>query len=173
MDLVKEEKVKEVPRGIGQPDSGTVDFANIFIVSVQKDDHRKNDLIAQLYPLIVNGCIKVKDMYDSVHSGKVKEQWINNILKSDIVLILITPNLFRPPFKAIEFWKEMEQQVKDKIIIPVLCDKYAWENLSKLPDLMPLPSNRKFISEWESEGKGKDAAFVNIVEGIDRILKKK
>jgi hypothetical protein len=116
------------------------------------------------------------------HEGKIlggqsaKVEIGNNLNSAHIILLLISPNYQRDYNTKIEINLVRETQ-KDTtaIIIPVLLTKvHGWERLifgnSKLEELNPLPTNRKFITDTRS-WRNRNDAFCCLAEELEEVKK--
>ena len=137
-----------------------------FIFYDKNDIDASKELDKHLFILKMNKEISIFDMHQDVAGGSNTELlWEREILKSAIVLVLVTPNLLNPT--AFSFLKKKVFFNKNLIVVPVLIRKCNWQKIKELANIKPLPSNEKFVEEWDNI----DAAYADIAMGVELIIK--
>lgn len=102
--------------------------------------------------------------------GENWEEEINlNLQQSDIVLLLVSSNFLASDYcYDTETIYALEQHEKGNcIVIPVILKPCLW-SVSEFKHLQVLPKNGKPISTW----KNKDEAWLDVSEGILKVIKK-
>ena len=105
-----------------------------------------------------------------INPGDIWAETINmNLLNSDIVLFLVTPDFMGSDYAFnVEVRTELRRlKVKDATAVPIILSHANWKN-SPLIDLKPLPRNGQPLIEWVNQ----EAGFLDIVEGIRDICQK-
>jgi internalin A len=110
------------------------------------------------------------------HDGQITpgQEWDKEIKtklnEADIILMLVSAD-----FMASEYIWEVEltravQRHEDKqaIVVPIIIRSVRWQN-APFSKLQALPKEAKPVSSW----KDKDAAYVDIVEGLEKLITNK
>ncbi|WP_461631647.1 Hsp70 family protein [Labilibaculum euxinus] len=143
---------------------------NVFVSYSHADEAYKKKLELHLSMLKRTGyitcwndrLIKAGDEWDK----KISE----NLLKSDLILLLISPDFMGSKYcYEIEVKKAIELHKKNKaIVVPIILRYCDWKQ-SEFEILQCLPTDAKPINSknWENE----DAAFLNVIEGLKEVIK--
>ncbi len=141
----------------------------LFFSYTRKDRPWLEELKKHLTILVQQGYLQTWD--DSqIHPGDIWAETINmNLLNSDIVLFLITPDYMGSDYAfTVEARTILRRLSENKVIgIPVILSTADWKN-SPLVELKPLPKSGQPLTEWTSPADG----FSDIVEGIRDICQK-
>ena len=145
----------------------SADRVNVMLVYDQQDEKITRALYKQLYPLEkFAGSIRIFDMHLGITGDVNREKIIGEELdKAQIVLLLLTPHFMGNSgngcadlgFNAFQ---------KKKRVIPVLLKDCMWDRIKFLENIMPLPRNEKFVSNWENE----DEALLEIANGVEEVV---
>lgn len=144
------------------------DPVKVVLVYDQKDHAIVADLNLQLYPLdAFLKSISIFDMHLSpeVSGGSDAKKVIDKKLEeSQIVLLLLTPRFIGNPANDCARLAVNAFQLR-KRVIPVLLEPCMWDRISMLESIVPLPVNRKFVSQWGN----KDQALLDIANGVGTV----
>ena len=139
--------------------------AKVFMIYATEDANMAKELKKQLYPMVLNGEITNKDMYDFPVGTDRDEHYLSALGGADIVLLLLTSNFFSPEnncmqlgFNAIDMKKR---------VIPVLIEDTLWGRIKVLNGIVPLPINRKPVSKWNNKAE----ALMTVAEGVSRVAR--
>jgi hypothetical protein len=105
----------------------------------------------------------------NIQAGQISSDEINYHLDSaNIILLLISSSfLASDDLYNSELKHAMQLHAAGKAhVIPIILRPSDWQNTS-FGDFLPLPSEGKPVTEWEN----RDAAFLNIVQGIREVIK--
>jgi WD40 repeat protein len=120
------------------------------------------------------GTLKQNGVISEWHKGMIGPgmEWakqIEDYLNSAaIILLLISPDFLASDYRAgiEEVTRAMKRHEQGEArVIPILLRPVVWDN-TPFAKLQPLPSNRRFVTQWAD----KDAAFLDITEGIRRVV---
>ncbi len=137
----------------------------IFYCYAREDGDYRAKLDKHLAPL--KDLNKIATWYDQeISPGKDHEEEILFRLNtSDIVLALVSSNFVASNYCQKEIHRALERHViGDTRVIPVILKETIWRE-TPLGKLQVLPENGKPLVTWRHE-----SGFVNIVEGIKRVI---
>ena len=140
---------------------------SIFISYAHRDEHYKDELKNHLVPLVLKEKIEIWDDVEIDAGSEWDEEIKGNLSEADIVLILISSNSIASTYiQNVEIKSAMDSHENgEKRVIPIILKPCKWEIL-QLGKLQALPKGAKPVSLWNSE----DEAYLNIVEGIERVI---
>lgn len=155
--FIEEEQYEEFNRPSGQ------NAINTFIIydPAQAD----KDLVDPLRPHLKSlqkftGKIEIVDMHKLMGGENKKTVWLKHIGESEIVLLMLTPR-FMDNDDCYEL--ALAATKMRKRVVPVLLEVCLYTRIRLLSDIVPLPANGRFVTQWEN----KDEAYTNITEGIE------
>ena len=128
---------------------------NLFFSYTCKQKHWLNKLKEHLAVLVQEGYLQTWDDFQ-INPGDIWAETINmNLLNSDIVLFLVTPNFMGSDYAFnVEVRTELRRpKVKDATAVPIILSYANWKN-SPLIDLKPLPRNGQPLIEWVNQEAG-------------------
>ncbi len=137
----------------------------IFVSYAHADDDLRRDLRAHLTAL------DYVDVWDDREIG-AGTQWNDEIEaevdSADIILLLISKDFIGSTYvKEVEIKKALERhRARTARVIPVLLRHCLWKKL-EIRELQAFPADEKWVtsSVWDS----RDAAFLSVVNGIERV----
>src|SRR6266700_4339770 len=147
--------------------SGLGKALKIFFSYAHEDKDLRDTLAKQLSSLKKQGLIT------SWHDGEISpgSEWQSVIEKylhlSDIILLLISPDFIASDhFYSVELRQVMDRHERGEArIIPILLRPTDFKGLP-FAKLQYLPANGRAVTLW----KNKDSAFLNIVEGVRKVV---
>ena len=170
-DLVGQQKV--IP---GRGKSGSVMLANlpgtkglsVFISYAHADENFRNDLVKHLDPLRRLGLI------ETWHDRKIKpgEVWdraiSTNLEKAQIILLLVSIDFINSEYcYDVELERALERHDNGQAkVIPIILRACMWQQ-TPFAKLQALPKDAQAVTLWPD----RDAAFVNVAEGIRQAAK--
>ncbi|HYU73725.1 MAG TPA: toll/interleukin-1 receptor domain-containing protein [Ktedonobacteraceae bacterium] len=131
----------------------------------KEDKKMRERLEKQLAPLVRQG---ITIWYpDKVLPGGDTQSEINaHLARAHVILLLISDSFISSPECSQEVERAMERhEASEARVLPILLRPVNWESAS-FGKLAPLPANKEFITLWQNQ----DAAFLNIMEGIRRVV---
>ena len=140
---------------------------NIFLSYSHKDEQYKLKLISHLAPLIRSGKITVWDDSKIKAGAKWKDEILNQLRSSEIILILVSADFIHSDFC---FSTEIQEALKIRdsgkgILVPVIIKPCLWEE-TFFGNLHVIPKNGKALSTWKNEND----AFVEVVKELYKLL---
>ena len=170
-DLVGQQKV--IP---GRGKGGSVMLANlpgtkglsVFISYAHADENFRNDLVKHLDPLRRLGLI------ETWHDRKIKpgEVWdraiSTNLEKAQIILLLVSIDFINSEYcYDVELERALERHDNGQAkVIPIILRACMWQQ-TPFAKLQALPKDAQAVTLWPD----RDAAFVNVAEGIRQAAK--
>ena len=142
---------------------------DLFFSYAHKDEKFKDDLVDHLSVLRRNGVISAWHDRD-INAG---DEWAKaiseNLEKADIILLLVSTSFLASNYCwSIEMERAMARHESGEArVIPVILKACDWKD-APFAKLQALPKDAKPIASWSSP----DEAYVNVVEGIRKILGK-
>ncbi|NER37240.1 MAG: hypothetical protein F6J93_25285 [Oscillatoria sp. SIO1A7] len=140
-----------------------------------KDEKMYKALRGHLKTLEQDLVINVKD-YSQITGGEVRDNKIEDYLRQANIILLIITRDFIADFTGKNLW-EFEVKLAMKrhrdgraSVIPILLESCHWQCQS-IKNLEPLPWNGQAVTSTSWENK-QDEAFLNIVIGIETVVKK-
>ena len=143
------------------------DPIEIFVSYSRKDEGLLNKLLEHFAGLERIAMIKIWTDRE-IRAG---EEWENKIGEhlntSKIILLLISPSFIKSPYcYDLEVRYAMERHAnQEACVIPVVLRPCSWKD-TPFEKLQVLPVNAKPVTKWAN----KDDAFLNIVEGVRRVV---
>lgn len=126
----------------------------VFLMYDRMDARYSQRLVMFLSLLKRHKKIELFDMHKDVSLGKKKEEtWLENLKTSALVLCIVTVNFMWGD--TYELAEKAEQM--GLVLVPVLVNEVDLED-SPLHGKVSLPSDERFVAQWESE----DAAYRDI-----------
>jgi hypothetical protein len=170
-DLVDQQKV--IP---GRGKGGSVMLASlpgtkglsVFISYAHADENFRNDLVKHLDPLRRLGLI------ETWHDRKIKpgEVWdraiSTNLEKAQIILLLVSIDFINSEYcYDVELERALERHDNGQAkVIPIILRACMWQQ-TPFAKLQALPKDAEAVTLWPD----RDAAFVNVAEGIRQAAK--
>ena len=134
----------------------------IFITYAHENREAKSNLITSLAVMIRAGLIKIWHDAEVLGGERWKEEISSNLLQSDLVLFLVSPQ----SLASNNCCKELEIAIeKDIRVIPIILTACDWRR-NELGELQAFPDDGLPISQWTSEESG----WQNVVDGIRRVV---
>lgn len=139
----------------------------IFISYAHEDERYRVKFVKHLTPLKNEGLINVWDDRKIPPGGVWPEEIHAQIEKADIILLLVSPDFMASNYiNGVEIKRAMELHEDGKTrVIPVILKPSDWTH-AIFAKLQVIPADAKPISDW----KNRDAAFLNIVEYLRKIV---
>lgn len=139
----------------------------VFVSYAHEDEDLRDELAKHLRILVRQGVIT--DWHDrKITAGSEWKGEIDNHLNtSRVILLLISANFMDSDYcYDVEMKRALERhEAKEARVIPVILRSVYWKG-SPFAKLQALPKDAKPVTSWED----RDAAFANIVEGIQAAL---
>ncbi len=136
--------------------------AKVFMIYATEDAKVAKDLKKQLYPMVLNGEITNKDMYDAPAGADHDQYYLSALGEADIVLLLLTADFFSPDNNCMQLgFNGIDMK---KRVIPVLIEDTLWGRVKVLSGIVPLPMNRKPVSKWSNRAE----ALMTVAEGVSQ-----
>ena len=139
----------------------------VFVSYAHEDETLRDELTKHLRILVRQGVIT--DWHDrKITVGSEWKGEIDNYLNtSRVILLLISANFMDSDYcYDVEMKRALERhETKEARVIPVILRPVYWKG-SPFAKLQALPKDAKPVTSWED----RDAAFANIVEGIQAAL---
>jgi WD40 repeat protein len=90
-----------------------------------------------------------------------------HLASASIIVLLVSPAFFASDYcYGVEMQQALQRhETGDACVIPILVRSVNWQS-APFAKLAPLPSNGKFVTQWENH----DVAFTEIAEGIHQIV---
>lgn len=141
----------------------------VFFSYSNADDAYRQDLEKHLKILERHGLIDGWSDREIAPGSNWEEEINFNLTKAKIILLLVSADFLESDYcYETETVFALEQHEKGlATVVPVLLRPCFWE-IAHFKALPVLPSNSRAVSEWEN----KDAAWKNIVEGLNLIIEK-
>jgi hypothetical protein len=142
---------------------------NLFYACASEDEMMRKDLEKHLATLRRQGWIREWHELD-VEAGRPRAEVNDFIERSQIILLLISPDLLAPDGRykdLVERALKMQDEGKTRLI-PILLRPTGDLQHTPLGHLVMLPRNNVSVSEWRS----RDKAFEEIVGEIREIIKR-
>jgi len=139
----------------------------LFYCYAHEDKALQNQLVTQLAPLERLGLIAGWSDRD-ISAG---QQWQNEIDKrlntADIILLLISPDFIASNYcYSVEVKRAMDRHAAGEArVIPIILRPVYWQAMP-FGQLQALPTEGKPINEW----RNRDKAFLDVVEGIKKVI---
>jgi serine/threonine protein kinase/Flp pilus assembly protein TadD len=141
----------------------------IFYCYAHEDDALRKQLASHLSPL--RRLRDITGWFDrNIKAGAEWEQESTEQLESaNIILLLISADFMASDYcYTVEMTRALERHREGTAcVIPILLRPVEWER-TPLGMLSPLPTNRMPVTQWANP----DAAWLNIVQGISKIVRK-
>ena len=139
--------------------------AKVFMIYATEDAKVAKDLKMQLYPMVLNGEITNKDMYDVPAGTTADDYYLSALGEADIVLLLLTGNFFSPDNNCLKLgFNGIDMK---KRVVPVLIEDTLWGRIKVLSGIVPLPVNRKPVSNWSNKAQ----ALMTVAEGVSQVAR--
>jgi hypothetical protein len=143
--------------------------AEIFFSYAHEDESLRDELAKHLFILQRQGLITA--WYDrditagSEWAGEIDE----HLDSADVILLLISPDFIASDYcYDVELKRALERhEAEDAVVIPVILRPTQWNN-APFGKLQALPKNAKPVTSWTD----RDEAFLNITEGIQRVVQR-
>lgn len=141
--------------------------AHLLYIHAREDEECLLALERHLSSLKRNGLIESWYNGHLLPGQNIKLEIARQFEKSEIIILLLSADLLASPQ-----WDDLLPSVlrvkadHKKFLVPVLIRPVYWKT-EALNGLSPLPLNGKSISEWDNQ----DAAWLEIVEAIERLVK--
>ncbi len=139
----------------------------VFISYAHKDDTLKNKLAVNLKILQSQGLIETWDDRDINAGDDWKQKIDENLERADIILLLVSPDFMASDYcSEIEGKRALERDANGEArVIPVILRRTGWKH-APFAYLEPLPQKSSPVTEW----KNRDKAWLNVEEGIRRVV---
>lgn len=142
----------------------------LFYSYSHEDEDFRNDIEKHLKVL------KKSNLIDEWHDGKIlpgskfNDAIRSQIQSADIILLLLSSNFLA----SSSCKREMDEALslstkKGVVVIPIVLSPCAWKDVEGISELLALPTDGKPVTD--SEWNTRDAAFLNIYEGIKSVVK--
>jgi hypothetical protein len=138
----------------------------IFLCYAQSDKDGAERLKRSLALLRRQNKIKFFDQHQDVMGMRLES--LHNALSISNISLLFLSNDFISDDECYEIQVQALKNFSagQTILIPILYKECKWSDLEELFRLQPLPRDRRFINNWESE----DGAFTHISEEIGKLV---
>jgi hypothetical protein len=139
-----------------------------FIAYADRDDKLIKSMVNHLKSLQDQDLLTIRSHRD-IPPGTNRLIELDTYLgTAEIILLLISADLFHSEYFAKDRINYILQRHEsgEAVVIPVILRAVDWEN-TPLGELQPLPEGGEPIQNWSN----KDEAFLNVVQGIRRVIK--
>lgn len=141
----------------------------IFISYSRKDIAYKEELVEFLAPMRRQGLIN--DWHDKniIPGEKWEDELLEELATTDVVVFLISPSFLNSDYiDRVEIKNALKRQQEGTVsIVPILVRPSFFKD-TELASFMALPSDAKSVSEHKS----RDKAWLEITEGLKRVILK-
>lgn len=137
----------------------------LFYSYSRKDEEYRDELEKHLSVLRNNGLVEFWHDGRILAGQEFQGEIDQNLKDSDLIVFLVSSDFLSS--KACKDEMEFalnESSKRDITLIPIIVRQCDWKS-SSLGDLQALPKDLKAISDWSD----RDAAFLNVVEGITEV----
>lgn len=140
----------------------------VFISYAHSDESLKKELEKHLKMLQREGLISVWSDRDILPGTEWGGQIDDKMLSSDIILLLVSPDFIASDYCfAVEVVCAMKRhERREARVIPIILRPTDWKG-ALFGKIQVLPRDAKPITEWPR----RDTAFVNVVEGLRRVIR--
>mgnify|MGYP000875919059 CR=1 FL=1 len=139
------------------------------LLYAKRDAGECEELLVHLAPLRRSGAIELADPHHVDHAGRSTAQVRRDLVdKADLVLVLVTHNLFADDALLVEIEYAARRAKKNETrVIPILVRSSQWKS-SILGGLAALPQNEVPVALWRLA----DEAWHSIAEGLREVALK-
>jgi Effector-associated domain 1 len=125
----------------------TENLLQVLMVYDNADEPLKERLYNHLYIGELSGEAAIFDFLTGTEAGKdITAERERLLEESNVVLLLISPDFFKPGTPYLTFARK--SFASQKRVIPVLLRDCLWGRINILQNIMPLPTSRKFVGSY-------------------------
>lgn len=143
--------------------------ASVFVFYAREDRRLRDKLSDHLGGLRTGGYISEWSDGQLVPGQEWAAETIRRLDEADIILLLVTSSFLGSEYIGrVELARALERHRRgEAIVIPVILKLADWQSAG-LEGLQVLPKEGKAVSTWSDQ----DAAFLNIAQGLRRVVDK-